>query len=55
VTDDPYQAWRHLDGTRITVSEHELVEDTDGLPAGVERTETTAVLFLPPIPEVDDE
>ena len=33
-------------GTEVVVAEHELVEDVDGLPLGVSRYETEAILIV---------
>lgn len=52
---DPYAAWRHLDGQAITIAEHQLHEDADGLPLGVERTEHQGLLILPSLPEQEDD
>lgn len=52
---DPYASWRHLDGKVITVATHDLTEDVDGLPLGVDRAEYSGLLILPSLPEQDDE
>lgn len=51
---DRYAQWRHLEGKPVTVSSHELTEDVDGNPLGVERTEHTGTLILPSLPEQED-
>lgn len=35
-----------LDGTRVTVRDPTLVEDVDGMPAGVEVETSSAVLYV---------
>lgn len=52
---DPYAAWRHLDGRVVTVATHDLTEDPDGLPLGVQRIEHEGLLILPTLPEEGNE
>ncbi len=35
-------------GTTVTLTEHELTEDVDGIPLGVIVTESSAVLYVRP-------
>jgi hypothetical protein len=56
MTDNPYARLRHLDGQLVTYRTTELVEDVDGLPAGVvvEETPPTPPL-LPALPNDGDD
>ncbi len=41
-------AYKAMDGKSVTVRTHELVEDADGAPAGVEGTEWAPAYFVVP-------
>ena len=53
---DLYAAWRHLDGQLVTVRTTKVVDDPDGMRAGVVLDETPPTpLFLPALPDDGDD
>lgn len=52
---DPYANLRHLEGGLLGATAHELLEDADGNPLGVDRVTYVGRLRLPPLPAQEDQ